>query len=484
MRRWSIPAALVSVCAYTAVLEWVGSRASLPDVPLLYLPLVLAAALAGAAPGVAAAIASTLAIHVLFVAPRASLRVALARDALTVVVYLALTIVITLLIARTRAAAERARHRAEISGVLERLASAGLALAPTDPPDAVASAVAAALGASGCAIWLGGTEGVALWASAGMDAEQPALASTASWVAREAKTATVAGDRGEPVAFVPIAAPGVSGAFAVERTRRTLDVLDEPSLVEGLSGVVALLSARAGSAQAALEAEAARRSDELKSSLLSMVSHELRSPLTAIKATVGSMMAGGPIRAQEDDEALAAIDAETDRLNRLVRNLLDASRIDAGQMRVSPVPVGLRALLGELADRTPVSTQLVVDVPGDLYVRADPVLLAQVVRNLLENADRHGKPPVRITADVEGDVVVVRVADRGPGLPPEALGRVFDRFVRYGRGGMGLGLALCRAIVEAHGGAICADNASDGGLVVTFTLPASQGDAEPVLEDA
>jgi two-component system sensor histidine kinase KdpD len=337
---WRSMLTLAILAALTAILWWADRLVHLPSVPLLYLPVVIGATMLGAVPGVLAAVVSAAAYHILFVAPKVTLRVAAVSDIISIAVYLATTIVLSLLISRLREAAAENVARAEAA------------------------------------------------------------------------------------------------------------------------------------ARAEVDAEAARRSDELKSGLLSLVSHELRSPLTAIKANVGALL--HVPHSSEDAEALSAIDTETDRLARMVRNLLDASRIEAGQLRPVRHPVRLRRLVGELADRARLGPdRLDLAVPPDVYVSVDPVLTNLVFQNLIENAERYGRPHVRVEARREGDFVRVSVSDRGPGVTPEALDRIFDRFVRLGREGVGLGLAVCRAIVEAHDGRIAAANAERGGLVISFTLPAA-----------
>lgn len=463
------------VVALTAVLWWADRRVALPDVPLLYLPIVLAAAFFGVVPGVIASLASTLAFHVFFTAPQASLRVAATRDVASIVIYLTITVIITLLLSRARASAGEAVRRAEVAGALQRLASTGLALVPTDHPDRVAETVAASLGSAACAIWMREGGEVRLWGAWGTGANDSAHTAAAAWAERQGRTVGVTGFGGTRLYVVPVVGAGdISGALTIEASGSSRRFLADPDFVEGLSGLVTLFWARAGTAARELEAAAARRSDELKSALLSMVSHELRTPLTVIRAAVDDLLhAAGP----DEPESLTAIQGETDRLTRLVRNLLDASRIEAGQLRPAAHPVRLRRLVGELVDRHYRSEADAprLDIPATIYVEADPVLVSQVFLNLFENAQRYGKPPVVVDAEPDEGLVRIRVSDHGPGVPDEALGRIFDRFVRLGRGGLGLGLALCRAIVEAHGGTIQACASPDRGLIVTFTLPAAQG---------
>ena len=222
-----------------------------------------------------------------------------------------------------------------------------------------------------------------------------------------------------------------------------------------------------------------RELDRAKSALLSAVSHELRTPLASIKGYVTSLLA-------EDvawDEAtrrefLTIISQETDRLQRLVSNLLDMSRIEAGALTIRRdayvlADIVQRALRSLPTNDHPIS----LDIPEGLPpVDVDAARIEVVLRNLLENAFKYTPRgmPVRVEARLREDVVEVRVADRGPGIPPEHREHIFDRFYRMpnGRvGGAGLGLAICKGFVEAHGGTIWVEDKPEGGAVFAFTLP-------------
>jgi K+-sensing histidine kinase KdpD len=233
-----------------------------------------------------------------------------------------------------------------------------------------------------------------------------------------------------------------------------------------------------------------QRTDELRSALLSSVSHDLRTPLTTIKTAATSL---GKRDVQWDDEArrsfIAAIERETDRLDSLVENLLDMSRIEAGLLQPEKVWYLLDELIREVLDRmTPllqgrkVQTCLPERFPP---LELDYVLIDQVLTNLLENAVRYTPvgTPIEVSMQKEGKAVVVSIADRGPGITPEERELIFDKFYRVcGRKnavseenrGSGLGLAICRGLVEAHGGKIWVEARNGGGAVFRFTLPLSK----------
>jgi two-component system sensor histidine kinase KdpD len=232
-----------------------------------------------------------------------------------------------------------------------------------------------------------------------------------------------------------------------------------------------------------------QRTDALRAALLSSVSHDLRTPLTSIKAAASSLLQED---VQWDEEArhgfAQAIEREADRLNRLVENLLDMSRIEDGALRPEKEEYSLTSLISDVLSRlAPLleGRDVRTHLPDDLLlVDIDYLQIDQVLTNLIENAVRYtpADSPIDVCAQIEGEQVVLRVADRGPGIPPADLERVFDKFYRVLHGqhpagypmGSGLGLAVCKGLVEAHGGRIWAELREGGGLVVSVTLPRSE----------
>lgn len=232
------------------------------------------------------------------------------------------------------------------------------------------------------------------------------------------------------------------------------------------------------------EAEQARplaAADRMRTALLAAVSHDLRSPLSSAKAAVESLRTGEVTWTEEErEELLATADESLDRLARLVANLLDMSRLQAGLLGVAAEPVAVEEVVPQaLDDLGPGATDVEVKIPAGLPdVVADPALLERVLVNLISNAVRYGSAgrPVTITASAHADHVETRVIDRGPGIPPADRDRVFLPFQRLGdRGsdtGVGLGLALSRGLVEAMGGTLEPDETPGGGLTMIVTLPA------------
>lgn len=224
--------------------------------------------------------------------------------------------------------------------------------------------------------------------------------------------------------------------------------------------------------------ELLERVDQQRSALLRSVSHDLRTPLATIKAATSDMQADADYDAEARAELLDLVGYEADRLDRLVANLLSLSRIDAGALQPDRQAIVLEELV---AERTHRLARLLADVrlemsfpPGMKTVDADYSQLDQVITNLLENAARYAPPGsvVRVSARQRESDVEICVSDQGPGLDSLTAGDLFKPF-RSGRGseGTGIGLAICKAIVEAHGGHITVANRPSGGAVFTFTMP-------------
>jgi two-component system sensor histidine kinase KdpD len=236
----------------------------------------------------------------------------------------------------------------------------------------------------------------------------------------------------------------------------------------------------------ATEVEIARRADALKTALLDAVSHDLRTPLASIRAAAGSLADPDiAIDAPSARATAAAIDAEADRLDRLVREVLDLSRIEAGSLRPELEPLVLADAVGPVVERLrPIlgARPITVSIPDELSpVQADAVLLDGLVSNLVENVARHAPEPAALQISAREDAGRIRLAidDGGAGVPEAERERLFDKFYRApsaaagSRRGLGVGLAIVRGMAEAMGGTVTAEQSRLGGLRIEVELPAA-----------
>lgn len=224
--------------------------------------------------------------------------------------------------------------------------------------------------------------------------------------------------------------------------------------------------------------------EKLQKALLNSISHNLRTPLASIIGTLSTLQEDQYARVIDEATKRELVDtarAEAERLNRLVGNLLDMSRLDAGAVRVRMDPCDVQDVIGAALEQLggTLSSRLIdVSVPPDLpFIRMDFVLIAQVLVNLLENALKYSRPetPIRVEARLSKETLEISVLDNGDGIPEPELANAFEKFNRAGRtsetGGIGLGLSICKGLVEAHHGRIWAQRRNPHGTAVTFSLP-------------
>jgi two-component system sensor histidine kinase KdpD len=252
-----------------------------------------------------------------------------------------------------------------------------------------------------------------------------------------------------------------------------------------------LLEAFASQAAAALDrtrliakaqrAQVETETERLRNSLLSSVSHDLRTPLASITGATSSLLHAGLISEADRRDLLETVHEEARRLNRLVGNLLDLTRLESGLVKVKKEWLPVEEVIGGALSRlesTLSGRQVETRVPEDLPLApCDGLLIEQVLVNLVENAVKYTPraSTITVSASADSEAVTVEVSDRGPGIPPADLERVFEKFQRLEsrgkQGGVGLGLTICRGIVTAHGGRIGVVNREGGGASFRFTIP-------------
>jgi two-component system sensor histidine kinase KdpD len=249
-------------------------------------------------------------------------------------------------------------------------------------------------------------------------------------------------------------------------------------VLESFANQIAVAIERALLAEGVQRALLKAETETLRSTLLSSVSHDLRTPLAAISGATSALLQQDiALDQQGKHELVQTIQEEADHLNQIIQNVLDMTRLESKAITVKKewqsveeiVGVALNRLSGRLEGR-----ELTVHIQEELpLVAFDSLLMEQVLMNLLDNAIKHTPEgtPIGFTAEIRADAVMIEVADRGPGIPSGDEELIFEKFVRGPAGGIGLGLAICRAIINAHGGRIWAENRPGGGAVFRFTLP-------------
>ena len=433
----------------TWTLALLRDELGLSTVMLLFLLLVVAvSAVGGLWPALTAAISGSLLVNWYFVPPLYTFTIAEGENILAVAVFLAVAVVVSGFVAlAARRAAEGRQARAEGEALLR--------LAGSSPASAVLEGLQRVLGLDGAAVLHRSESGWLIEATSGE--RVPDSPEASSW--------TIELDDEHVLAL--------SGPPIRSEDQRVLD-----AFAKELAASVELgeLEVEAGAAEALAAA------NELRAALLSAVSHDLRTPISAVKASVTSLLQDDVAWTPEAKrEFLQTIDEEADRLNALVGNLLDMSRLQAGALEMSTKPVGLEEILPAALHSLGVADGLVeLDVSESLpRVLADPGLLERALANVINNAIRFSPQGMstRVTAGVVDGIVDVRVADRGPGVKPEDRLRLFVPFQRLGDSaqgeGVGLGLAVAKGFVEAMGGEIEIEDTPGGGLTVVVRLRAA-----------
>jgi len=490
----AVAAALVAAATGIAAAGW--RFLALPDVAMLYLLVIVVAAVRwGRGPSLVAAALSVAAYDFFFVEPYYTFAVSDLRHLLTFGTMFAIGVVIGTLALRIRrqerAAVEREQRTAALLALSRELESA------LDARAAAHAIVAATrrVFRCGAAVLLAGPEGdlgvAARDGEVALDAPELAVARYA--LERDepagAGTDTLPGAR---VRCVPLrSGPESFGALVIAADPVRRFPHEDRELMDAFARQGALVLARGRLQERAQAAAVRARTEELRSSLLSSVSHDLRTPLAAITGAASALREEGPgSDASERAELLATIGEEAGRLERLLANLLDMTRLESGGLEPKREWVPLEEIVGAaLARLEPqlAGREIASELPEDLPLAfGDPVLLEQLLINLLENAAKHTPPgsPLELRAREADGALELELSDRGPGLAPGDETRIFEKFQRGARargGGVGLGLAICRGIAAAHGGSLTAENRPGGGARFRLVLPLPPDAAPPEL---
>jgi two-component system, OmpR family, sensor histidine kinase KdpD len=511
-------AGLVVVAAMVPVLLFIhGPEGFLgPSLPLFFLiPVLLASALGGGRAGVIVSIVAVFAWDWFFIPPVHHITVATPRDLLALTVFMADALLTGRLASIARKRTREAMRRARTSEALYELSSALIGRRSIDEVlPALTDRLKEVLDLQSCAVLL--SEDGTTWRTVAVSGNLPselrvetsrAASSAAGWVSRsgrisgwhhdEAEGQTAAGESSTTIRaeFLPLrlGSTSIGVLELLHRPGTRPDDEQEPLLLTLANGVAIALD-QERRAEAEQEAKLAQESDALKSALLSSVSHDLRTPLAGIKAASSSLLQKDINWSEEDRRSfLLDIDSEADRLARLVSNLLDLSRIEAGALKPVLEWEDARELIQRVVRRCeptmsghPVETDVDDDLP---LVRLDTVLTEQVLTNLLDNASKYSAPGTTITIEGHGEqdtdgrpTVVIAVIDRGPGISPSEQSRIFEKFYRArgasrGVKGTGIGLAIVKGLMEAQDGRVSLRSSPGQGSTFTLTIPVDERSA-------
>src|SRR5512138_2859909 len=466
-RLWQYLLAFLLIAIITAILFVLRDALETTLVALLYLiPLGIITALWGLEPGITSAVITFFTFNYFFIKPYYTFTVHRPTDVVILVIFLIVAIVISQLVGRAQEGLAAATAREREATQLYELSTA-LAGLPDDRAIVQILAKQVHVVAQGEYVELDvtGTQPLNYRIP---ESDPPSR---------------------QPELIVPIEATrGTLGEIRLWRITPAISP-NEKRLYQTFASQGALALERAWLVQAESRAHVLEESDRLKSAILSSVSHELRTPLSTIKAAASSLRGrqvswDSPAR----PELIAAIDDEADHLNVLVGNLLDMSRLESGALKPNRDWNILAEIVGSVLARMKYlaeNHQIQVDMPDNLpLIPVDYVQMEQVFTNLISNSLKYApaKTMVRIRVQVEDESMHVQVSNQGPQVPPKDLERIFDKFYRITAAdrvtGIGLGLSICKGIIEAHGGRIWAENMPDG-LAFNFIVPITWDGARP-----
>jgi two-component system sensor histidine kinase KdpD len=445
-------------------------------VALSFLLAILIVATAwGLTEAVIASVVAMLCLNFFFLPPLGTFTIADPQNWLALMAFLAAAVISSHLSARARRRTIEADERRE---EMERLYSFSRSLMITEGQAEVAQQVANQIAQ------VFGAEAVAVFdRSSGMAHRSGPhdLPLTDSQLRDAALQGTLLQDPASGMTIIPIRLGGhPEGSLGIQGAS-----ISETAL-HAVANLAAIAFERTRNRELIGQAQAARQNEELKSTLLDAIAHEFKTPLTSIKAAVSALLSDSPADANVK-ELLTIIDEESDRMNFLVSEAIEVARIEAGEIQVRTEPHALpdlvagslKKLRSVLADR-----QVAVAIPGDLPpCCADRGLIEIVITQLLGNAAKYSEPlaPIQLSAEADGDSIVVSVADHGPGIPENQQDRVFEKFyrapgLREHIPGSGMGLAIVRRIVEAHAGKIWVTSQPGRGSRFSFSLPIARAD--------
>jgi two-component system sensor histidine kinase KdpD len=492
--------AVAAAAAAAAALRWSGISDAEANTVMIFLAAVAWSAFRhGRVPAAMASVLAVLTFDFVFVPPTLTFAVSDVQYVFTFAVMLAIGLVISTLTARLRGQVESTRERERRTAALYELGRQLAGVSGQEFLSAAAARKVSDIFGGEAAVYLNESP-APLAVVAGRDtavAKHPLSLPAAQWAtAHDQPAGTGTNTLAAAIAFfVPLVGSsrtlGAVGVRASDMSR--LADPEERRLLEACAAQLAVALDRDRMTIEASEARIKAEAEVVRSNLLAGVSHDLRTPLAAIAGASSSLLGEGVVDVVVRRQLLETIEAEARRLTRLLENILQMSRLDAGAATPNLQWHVLEEIVGSALHRVErglTGRDVAIRIPGDLpLVHVDGLLLEQVLVNLLENTARHtpAGTHVTISAAVDGRNVRIAVADDGPGLPAGAEDRVFDRFFQAGPAadagrGTGLGLAICRAIIEAHRGSITASHRPGGGAEFVIRLPLADDAPQIVVE--
>jgi two-component system, OmpR family, sensor histidine kinase KdpD len=464
-------------------------------VAIFILTVVLVAVRFGRGAAALAAILSVCSFDFFFVPPRFSFAVSDVQYILTFVIMLAVGLITGQLTAGLRFQARVAGHREERAGSLYEIARDLSGAVQIEQVVKISDESIERTFRASAALLLPDATGQLIMTSSRAETALNVDIGIAQWAFDKGQPAGFGTDTlpGSEVLYIPLRAPTrARGVLAVKaRNRRLLRIPEQRQLLDTFAALIAIALERVHYVEVAQDAVVRMESERLRNSLLAALSHDLRTPLTVLVGLAESLALTKPPLSAAQLESAEAIQDEARRMSTLVSNLLDMARIESGEVKLNLQWQPLEEVVGSAlnAAHGMLKQHLVqVHLPRDLpLVRFDALLIERVLVNLLENASKYTPPgsTVVLSAEVVADRLSVSVSDNGPGLTVGGEEAVFQKFTRGEREsatpGVGLGLAICRAIVESHQGKIVATHSPGGGARFIFTLPL--GNPPPAAEE-
>ena len=496
-REWVLSTAVVAAC--TVIARLLFPYFERLDIAMLYvLGVVFAASRTSKWPSLFAALLSVAAFDFFFITPYYTFAVSDVRYFITFAVMFIVSFVISRLTLRVRQQAEAARLRERRTAALYNLSRDLVRERGAKRLSEIAMKLIGEVFDSRVAILVPDEQNRLAAANGGPPAFTPEAQemSVAQWVFEHRQPAGLGSDTlpGAKALYLPlIASAGVIGVIGLLPNDAAARFKPERfHYLEAFANQTAIAIERSFLGEAAQRALLKAETESLRNTLLSSISHDLRTPLSAITGAASALLQRDVmLDTNSRIDLVTTIHEEAEHLNRIIKNVLDMTRLESGAIKINKEWQSLEEIVGVVLDRLgdrlndhPVTVKL----PGNLpLIPFDGLLIEQVLVNLFDNAIKYTPKgtPLELSASESFYTVTVELADRGPGIPPGDEERIFEKFVR-GRGsagGVGLGLAICRTIINAHGGKIWAENREGGGAVFRFTLSSAGLPPAPKREE-